>query len=166
MAKNPIIFQNGTLIQKASVEIEGVIHEVEPALYDGSTPLSANNLNQLQTNLYNYIDESVDNLETKVKGNFVELTGSVAVASNQTNFISFTLPSGFTRDNSYVLAFKWSSSNGSQNNQITPNQMSNGSNCNPNISFFGSNTIRAYIENKTSGTVTHTLKLLIMKINQ
>ena len=57
MARNPVVFENGTLVQKANVEIDGAIYEVEPAQYEGNTPLSANNLNQLQENLYDYIDE-------------------------------------------------------------------------------------------------------------
>lgn len=57
MTRNPVIFENGTLIQNAKVEIDGVIYDVQPAQFDGSTPLSANNLNRAQTNLYDYIDE-------------------------------------------------------------------------------------------------------------
>jgi hypothetical protein len=57
MARNPVIFENGTLIQNAKVEIDGVIYDVQPAQFDGSTPLSANNLNRAQTNLYDYVDE-------------------------------------------------------------------------------------------------------------
>lgn len=57
MARNPVVFENGTLVQKATVEIDGNVYEVEPAQYEGTTPLSANNLNRLQNNLYDYIDE-------------------------------------------------------------------------------------------------------------
>ena len=60
MAKNPVVFSNGTLRQKAQVEINGTTYEVEPAQYDGTTPLSANNLNLLQNNLYDYIDEKAN----------------------------------------------------------------------------------------------------------
>ena len=57
MARNPVVFQNGTLVQKATVEIDGNVYEVEPAQYEGTTPLSAYNLNRLQDNLYDYVDE-------------------------------------------------------------------------------------------------------------
>jgi hypothetical protein len=57
MARNPVIFSNGTLRQKAQVEIDGTVYEVEPAQYEGTTPLSAYNLNRLQENLYDYVDE-------------------------------------------------------------------------------------------------------------
>lgn len=66
MARNPVIFSNGTLRKKAQVEIDGTTYEVEPAQYDGTTPLSANNLNLLQTNLYDYIDEENLNKQNKV----------------------------------------------------------------------------------------------------
>lgn len=64
MARNPVTFSNGTLVQKAQVEIDGNIYEVEPAQYDGTTPLSASNLNLLQTRLYDYVDNEITNLNT------------------------------------------------------------------------------------------------------
>ena len=44
-------FENGTKIQNAYVEIDGVRHEVTPAVYTGKTPLSAYNVNRAQKNL-------------------------------------------------------------------------------------------------------------------
>ena len=61
MARNPVTFSNGTLVQKAQVEIGGTTYDVEPAQYEGSTPLSANNINLLQTRLYDYVDEKTTN---------------------------------------------------------------------------------------------------------
>lgn len=66
MARNPVTFSNGTLVQKAQVEIDGTTYDVEPAQYDGTTPLSANNLNLLQTRLYDYVDENNTNKQNKV----------------------------------------------------------------------------------------------------
>ncbi len=63
MARNPVVFQNGTLVSNAKVEVDGTIYDVTSAEYEGSTPLSASNLNQLQTNLYDYIDEKIGNLK-------------------------------------------------------------------------------------------------------
>lgn len=60
MARNPIVFSNGTLVSNAKVNVGGTIYDVEPAQYEGSTPLSASNLNQLQTNLYDYIDAMIN----------------------------------------------------------------------------------------------------------
>lgn len=50
-------WQNGTLISKAKVEINGIIYEVEPEEYSGSTPLSAENLIQMEDNTENAINE-------------------------------------------------------------------------------------------------------------
>ena len=60
MARNPIVFSNGTLVSNAKVNVEGTIYDVEPAQYEGTTPLSASNLNQLQTNLYDYVDAMIN----------------------------------------------------------------------------------------------------------
>nr|DAJ75854.1 MAG TPA: hypothetical protein [Caudoviricetes sp.] len=59
---NKINFQNGTLVSKAKVTIGGTVYEVEPAEYEGTTPLNAENLNQMQTNMENAIPPVVDNL--------------------------------------------------------------------------------------------------------
>lgn len=48
-------WQNGTLVSKAKVEIDGKIYEVEPEQYSGQTPLSAENLNQMQDDFLNFI---------------------------------------------------------------------------------------------------------------
>lgn len=57
-------WQNGTLISKAKVEINGVIYEVEPEEYSGSTPLSAENLIQMEDNIADAINE----LQTLTEG--------------------------------------------------------------------------------------------------
>lgn len=59
---NKINFQNGTLVSKAKVTVGGTVYEVEPAEYEGTTPLNAENLNQIQTNVENAIPPVVDNL--------------------------------------------------------------------------------------------------------
>lgn len=59
---NKINWQNGTLVSPAKVEIGGVIYDVTPEQYSGSTPLSAENLNQMQDNIEEAIPEVVDNL--------------------------------------------------------------------------------------------------------
>ena len=43
-----INFQNGTLVIKAKVTINGVVYDVEPEVYEGQTPLSAEILNEMQ----------------------------------------------------------------------------------------------------------------------
>lgn len=57
-------WQNGTLTSKAKVEIGGVIYEVEPEEYSGSTPLSAENLIQMEDN----IEDAIDTVSAKLMG--------------------------------------------------------------------------------------------------
>ena len=61
---NKINFQNGTLVSKAKVTVDGTVYEVEPAEYEGTTPLNAENLNQIQTNAENAINA----VDTKMSG--------------------------------------------------------------------------------------------------
>lgn len=51
-------WENGTQIEPAKVEINGVIYEVTPAQFEGSTPLSASNLNAMQDGIYEEIEET------------------------------------------------------------------------------------------------------------
>ena len=44
-------WENGTLISKAKVMIDGVTHEVEPEEYEGKTPMSADFLNEMENNI-------------------------------------------------------------------------------------------------------------------
>lgn len=57
-------WQNGTLVSKAKVEINGQIYEVEPEEYSGTTPLSAENLRQMETNE----EEAINKVDTKIVG--------------------------------------------------------------------------------------------------
>lgn len=43
-----IKFEDGQVVKPASVTIDGVEHEVTPAVYEGNTPLSSYNLNRMQ----------------------------------------------------------------------------------------------------------------------
>ena len=49
-------WQDGTLVSKAKVEINGTIYEVDPEEYSGATPLSASNLNAMQDGIYDDIN--------------------------------------------------------------------------------------------------------------
>lgn len=62
-----INFENGTLISKAKVEVGGTIYDVEPAQYEGTTPLSAQNLNQIQTNAESAILALEEAMQEKLK---------------------------------------------------------------------------------------------------
>ena len=62
-----INFENGTLISKAKVEVGGTIYDVEPAQYEGTTPLSAQNLNQIQANVESAILALEKAMQEKIK---------------------------------------------------------------------------------------------------
>lgn len=101
MARNPVVFQNGTLVQKATVEIDGNVYEVEPAQYEGTTPLSANNLNRLQDNLYDYIDEVSGGIFPADK--YAILTGQLTMTNGE-GTIEINYPTGFTKNNTIVIS--------------------------------------------------------------
>ena len=59
-----INFQNGTLISRGKVEVDGKVYDVEPPQYEGTTPLSAEILNELQKN----IEEEFSTLKEIMEG--------------------------------------------------------------------------------------------------
>lgn len=61
---NTFNWQNGNLVSKAKVQINGQIYEVEPEEYSGNTALSAENLNSMQTILLSNIVNSLDSDDT------------------------------------------------------------------------------------------------------
>ena len=52
-----IKFENGTLVSNAKVEVGGIIYDVTPEQYEGTTPLSASNMNAIQDNTEEAINE-------------------------------------------------------------------------------------------------------------
>lgn len=63
-------WENGTLVSKAKVEVSGQIYEVEPEQYSGTTPLTAENLNQMQDGIYEDIGD-LEQLNTSDKSSLV-----------------------------------------------------------------------------------------------
>jgi hypothetical protein len=59
-------WEDGTLISNAKVEVNGTIYEVTPEQYSGSTPLSAENLKQMETNTENAIKETANEIKTEI----------------------------------------------------------------------------------------------------
>lgn len=53
-------WENGTLVSKAKVNIDGTIYEVEPAQYSGKAPMSAENLKKMEDNSENAINEATE----------------------------------------------------------------------------------------------------------
>lgn len=68
-------WQNGTLISKAKVIIDGVTYEVEPEEYEGQTPTSAEFLNDMENN----VEESING-----KKILVETTSIITENTNYT----------------------------------------------------------------------------------
>lgn len=60
-------WQDGTLVSKAKVEIEGIIYEVDPEEYSGATPLSASNLNAMQDGIYEDINSNTETIDNLIK---------------------------------------------------------------------------------------------------
>lgn len=66
------VFQNGTLKSKAYFMNGDVKQEVEEAVYEGTTPLSAENLNDMQNNIEEEINSHIEHKY------FLHLTAAVA----------------------------------------------------------------------------------------
>ena len=64
-----IPFEDGTLVKKGYVTIDGTEHEVEPAEYTGKIPLSAYNLIKMQDNIENSINEEKLVKRLNIEGN-------------------------------------------------------------------------------------------------
>lgn len=102
MARNPIVFNNGTLVSNAKVEIGGTIYDVEPAQYEGTTPLSANNLNQLQTNLYDYVDEKEAEAETYIDNKILSKPNGLSYPISGDKDLNNIVKNGFYYGNDLV----------------------------------------------------------------
>ena len=78
-------FENGTLVTPAKVTIDGVDYTVIPAVYEGDTPFTAENINQMQdnieTNRYKITLETdlADNSELTIPANYKVGTDSLQV---------------------------------------------------------------------------------------
>lgn len=74
-------WQNGTLVSKAKVTVDSTIYEVEPEEYEGTTPISAENLKAMEDNAESAINGT---RETDIP------TSDVTAGTN------YTLPSTYT----------------------------------------------------------------------
>ena len=85
-------FKNGTLVKGAYVVIDGVEHEVYMPQYSGQTPLSAENMNKLQSDILQavfpigstYVTQSDTNPNTILNfGTWERLKGKVCVGLDE-----------------------------------------------------------------------------------
>lgn len=74
-------WQNGTLVTPARVEVGGQVYDVTPEQYSGQTPLSAENLNQMQDGIYEDIDKNKEDI-VALKYN-IETNGSEVKTGRQ-----------------------------------------------------------------------------------
>lgn len=72
-----INFEDGQLVKKGYVEIDGTQYSTEEAEYDGATPLSAHVLNKMQDN----IEEAINNVQALPIGG---TTGQVLTKKSET----------------------------------------------------------------------------------
>lgn len=82
-----ITFENGTKVQEAYITINDSNYIVTPAVYTGTTPLSASNLNLMQDNIENAINGSIekkiiDANTTISNGYIITLTNNYIVGNN------------------------------------------------------------------------------------
>lgn len=75
------VFQNGTLKSKAYFMNGNIKQEVEEAVYEGTTPLSAENLNGMQDNIEEEINSHIEHRYMLV------LTANVAKRWNNNNTV-------------------------------------------------------------------------------
>lgn len=75
------LFENGTLKSKAYFMNGDVKQEVEEAVYEGKTPLSAENINEMQDNIEEEIDSHIEHRYS------LTLTANVAKRWNNNNTV-------------------------------------------------------------------------------
>ena len=80
-----IPFQDGTKIKNATVTVNEQEYEVIPAQYQGTTPMSAFNLNKMQDNIENAINKSVIK-ETNINGTAIKFTDGTMICYNVQTF--------------------------------------------------------------------------------
>lgn len=89
MALNTFEWENGTLVEPAKVEIGGVSYDVTDAQYEGSTPLSASNLNLMQSTLLGNVKDDLTD-DTKIPSVKAVKSGIMESGSNDNgNYIKF-----------------------------------------------------------------------------
>ncbi len=75
-----IPFEDGIKTVEAYVSVNDQNYIVIPATYQGTTPLSALNINQLQTNIENYVKSVENNTETAIDNTEANLENNISEA--------------------------------------------------------------------------------------
>lgn len=79
-----ILFENGTKIAEGYVEIDGTRHNTVQPQYVGETPLSAENLNQMQSNIEDEINKTVETTKKEILETVFPI-GSTYITQTDTN---------------------------------------------------------------------------------
>lgn len=83
-------WQDGTLVSKGKVEVNGTIYEVEPEQYSGQTPLSSALLKKMEDNTEKAINELKEEEDgTVLFEKEVGSTGDIALNDNLSNYKYF-----------------------------------------------------------------------------
>ena len=92
---NKIPFVDGVKIANAYVTINGQNYEVHPAEYEGTVPFSAQNMNNMQTNIENAInevDDKTDGIDIKYERQTTVQRSSVTLNSTVNANTNYTIP--------------------------------------------------------------------------
>lgn len=99
-------WQNGTLVSKAKVEIGGTIYEVDPEEYSGATPLSAENLIQMEDNTETGLNQLLSIMQgTTLYEDTTGTTGTVTFSQNITNAMKRIKISGYSNYSDTLFYF-------------------------------------------------------------
>ena len=105
---NKIPFVDGTKTQEAYVSIDNQNYQVTPAVWQGTVPLSAQNLNQMQNNIetaINSVDSKVNNIDTKYEKQTTVQRSSVTLNSTVNVNTNYTIPLSYKVGNNSLEVF-------------------------------------------------------------
>lgn len=104
------------------------------------------------------------------KDNITSLSTTVTVANGSVqNSSIISLPTGFTRTNSFVIGYKFSSSDEAYDNEADQRRVQMGSgniSVNPEIKYWTSSSLYVgFTQPSTQATTTYTITILLMKVS-
>lgn len=105
---NKIPFVDGTKTQEAYVSIDNQNYQVTPAVWQGTVPLSAQNLNQMQNNIetaINSVDDKADNIDTKYEKQTTIQRANVTLNSTIQANTNYTIPLNYKVGNNSLEVF-------------------------------------------------------------
>lgn len=104
---NKIPFEDGTKTQEAYVTIDGQNYQVTPAVWTGTTPLKAFNLNKMQDNIEEAINGVVES-GSNANGSYIKFTDGTMICTGtgqcpaNVGYAEITFANNFI-DNNYIM---------------------------------------------------------------